>query len=66
MERIQLQASSKPAATTVAPASSGPLNSAKVFGMMKVYLDRGEGKHLIPKVAAVFGFEILGKKGGPV
>jgi len=33
---------------------------------MQVYLDRGEGKHLISKVGAVFGFEILEKKGGPV
>ena len=33
---------------------------------MKAFLERGEGKHLIPKVAAVFGFEIIDKKGGPV
>jgi 3-hydroxyacyl-CoA dehydrogenase/3a,7a,12a-trihydroxy-5b-cholest-24-enoyl-CoA hydratase len=34
--------------------------------MMKTYLDRGEGKKLIPKVSAVFGFDICQKKGGPV
>ena len=31
--------------------------------MMKTFLARGEGKHLIPKVKAVFGFEITKKKG---
>jgi 3-hydroxyacyl-CoA dehydrogenase/3a,7a,12a-trihydroxy-5b-cholest-24-enoyl-CoA hydratase len=31
--------------------------------MMKVYLGRGEGKGLIKKVNAVFGFEITPKKG---
>lgn len=31
--------------------------------MMQVYLGRGEGKALIPKVQAVFGFEITKKKG---
>lgn len=31
--------------------------------MMKVFLGKGEGKHLIPKVKAVFGFEITPKKG---
>ena len=30
---------------------------------MKVYLGRGEGKGLIKKVNAVFGFEITPKKG---
>lgn len=33
--------------------------------MMKVYLGRGEGKGLIKKVNAVFGFNITKKKGGP-
>lgn len=32
--------------------------------MMKAYLDKGEGKALIPKVNAIFGFNILAKKGG--
>jgi len=30
---------------------------------MKVYLARGEGKKLIPKVSSVFAFEITAKKG---
>jgi len=34
--------------------------------MMRVYLERGEGKALIPKVDAVFNFEIKTKKNGPV
>jgi 3-hydroxyacyl-CoA dehydrogenase/3a,7a,12a-trihydroxy-5b-cholest-24-enoyl-CoA hydratase len=32
--------------------------------MMATYLDRGEGKALVPKVASVFEFEILRAKGG--
>jgi len=31
--------------------------------MMGIYLDRGEGKSLIPKVNSVLGFEITKKKG---
>jgi len=31
--------------------------------MMGTYLDRGEGKDLIPKVNSVLGFEITKKKG---
>lgn len=31
--------------------------------MMGVYLDKGEGKALIPKVNSVLGFEITKKKG---
>jgi len=31
--------------------------------MMATYLGQGHGKPLIPKVASVFGFEILAKKG---
>lgn len=33
---------------------------------MKTYLDRGEGKAVVPKVAAIFGFEITKTKGGKV
>lgn len=33
---------------------------------MATYLSRGEGKSLIPKVQAVFGFEITKTKGGKV
>lgn len=34
--------------------------------MMKSYLDQGLGKDLVPKVAAIFGFEITKTKGGKV
>jgi hypothetical protein len=41
-----------------------PLKSEEVFGMMHTYLAQGNGKDLIPKVAAVFAFEITRTKGG--
>lgn len=31
-----------------------------------MFLDRGEGKDIVAKTAAVFGFVILDKKGGKV
>lgn len=34
--------------------------------MMATYLNQGLGKALIPKVDSIFGFEIQGKKGGPI
>jgi len=34
--------------------------------MMRVFLERGEGKALIPKVNAIFGFDIIKSKGGPI
>lgn len=34
--------------------------------MMRVFLERGEGKALVPKVDAVFNFEIKLNKQGPV
>jgi len=34
--------------------------------MMQNFLARGEGKHLINKVKAVFGFDIQEQKGGPI
>lgn len=34
--------------------------------MMKAFLDRGDGKHLVQKVNAVFLFEIITQRGGPV
>lgn len=58
-------AAASPAAapvTPAAPASTG-LKSENIFGMMATYLNQGLGKDLIPKVQAVFGFEILAKKG---
>ena len=53
----------KPAAAAPAKPKSG-LISENIFNMMKVFLSRGEGKHLIKQVNAVFGFEITKKKGG--
>jgi hypothetical protein len=49
-------------APVAAPAATG-LKSENIFGMMATYLNQGLGKDLIPKVQAVFGFEILAKKG---
>lgn len=51
-----------PKVAAAAPASTG-LKSENIFGMMATYLNQGLGKGLIPKVAAVFGFEILATKG---
>lgn len=56
----------KPAAQTAPATSSASLKSDDIFGMMKTYLDQGLGKALIPKVAAVFAFEITKTKGGKV
>ena len=47
-----------------AAATGSSLKADQIFGMMRVFLERGEGKHLIPKVGAIFGFEITKKKGG--
>lgn len=59
LEKVKEDEAKAPA---VAAPSSG-LVSESIFSMMKVYLARGEGKHLIPKVKAVFGFDITKKKG---
>lgn len=59
----EVKAVAPPAApATPAPASTG-LKSEGIFQMMSVFLQRGEGKPLIPKVSAVFGFEITKGKG---
>ena len=55
----------KPKIVTPAPSSGPVLKSQKIFEMMGAYLDRGEGKPLISKVAALFSFEITPKKGEP-
>ena len=52
-------AAAKPAAST---GGSG-LKSEKIFAMMSAYLSEGHGKDLIPKVDAIFGFQITEKKG---
>jgi 3-hydroxyacyl-CoA dehydrogenase/3a,7a,12a-trihydroxy-5b-cholest-24-enoyl-CoA hydratase len=42
------------------------LKAEQIFALMRSYLDRGEGKHLIPKIASTYVFEIITVKGGPV
>ena len=46
-------------------ASSSGLKSDQLFEMMGVFMQRGEGKHLIEKVNAVYAFEIIPEKGKP-
>lgn len=62
MNNLENKMEAKKAATPVAAPSSG-LKSEKIFNMMATYLERGEGKTTVPKVSAVFGFEITPKKG---
>jgi 3-hydroxyacyl-CoA dehydrogenase/3a,7a,12a-trihydroxy-5b-cholest-24-enoyl-CoA hydratase len=42
------------------------LKAYEIFGMMHTYLAQGLGKDLIPKCAAIYGFEITKAKGGKV
>jgi hypothetical protein len=42
------------------------LKADEIFGMMATYLSQGLGKDLVPKVSAIFGFEITRAKGGKV
>jgi 3-hydroxyacyl-CoA dehydrogenase/3a,7a,12a-trihydroxy-5b-cholest-24-enoyl-CoA hydratase len=42
------------------------LVSEDIIGLIKAYLEGGQGKELITKVASVFQFDILDKKGGKV
>ena len=42
------------------------MKSEDIFDMMNSFINLGEAKPLIPKVAAVFNFLITEKKGGPV
>ena len=55
------------ATTTAAaqPAGATGLKTDKVFQLMNAYLATGEGKPIIDKLQAVFGFEITPKKGEP-
>jgi hypothetical protein len=46
--------------------SASNLRADEIFGMMKTYLSEGLGKPLVPKVAAIFGFDITKTKGGKV
>lgn len=61
MNNLENKSKAKAAAAPVATGSG--LKSAGIFNMMAVYLDQGLGKPLIPKVDAVFAFEIIPKKG---
>jgi len=58
----------KQAAQTAAPATtaSAGLKSEGIFGMMAAFMDLGEAEKLVKQVDAVYIFEILQKKGGPV
>lgn len=40
--------------------------SDDIFDMMRVYLERGEGKALVPKVDSIFNIQIKKTKEGPV
>jgi len=59
------QAKQAKAASGGAAASSGGsgLKSEGIFNMMASYLAAGHGKALIPKVDAIFAFQITKKKG---
>jgi 3-hydroxyacyl-CoA dehydrogenase/3a,7a,12a-trihydroxy-5b-cholest-24-enoyl-CoA hydratase len=46
--------------------TSGGLSADQIFGMMNTYLGQGLGKDVIPKVQAVFAFEITKTKGGKI
>jgi 3-hydroxyacyl-CoA dehydrogenase/3a,7a,12a-trihydroxy-5b-cholest-24-enoyl-CoA hydratase len=46
--------------------SGQSLKSDNIFNLIKSYLGGDEGKALVEKVAAVFQFDIIEKKGGPV
>jgi 3-hydroxyacyl-CoA dehydrogenase/3a,7a,12a-trihydroxy-5b-cholest-24-enoyl-CoA hydratase len=61
MEKLKSKKEEAPSAPAAKQGSG--LKSEGIFNMMKVFLARGEGKPLIPKVNAAFGFEILAKKG---
>jgi len=46
--------------------TAGGLTADEIFGMMYTYLSQGLGKDVIPKVQAIFAFEITKTKGGKV
>jgi 3-hydroxyacyl-CoA dehydrogenase/3a,7a,12a-trihydroxy-5b-cholest-24-enoyl-CoA hydratase len=63
LERIE-ENKAKLAKPVAQPA--GGLKADQIFTLMRVYLDRGEGKALVPKVQSIYAFEITKAKGGPV
>ena len=46
--------------------AEGGLRAEEIFGMMYTYLAEGHGKAIIPKVQAIYCFEITKAKGGKV
>ena len=42
------------------------LKATEIFAMMAEFLAQGHGEEIVPKVGAVFQFDIILKKGGPV
>ena len=62
MTNLEKQKEAASKAKPAAVASTG-LKSEGIFSMMKSYLALGEGKALIPKVSAIFCFEITKAKG---
>lgn len=69
VERIQLkkeEAAKKAAAATAAAPAAGNYKCDQIFTMMKVFLERGEGVKLVKDLQAVYGFNIVEKKNGPV
>ena len=65
LEAKQKQKSAAAASGGSAAASGGGsgLKSENIFNMMAAYLAGGNGAALIPKVDAIFGFQITAKKG---
>lgn len=63
MNNVEAAKEAAAAKATAPPTPKSGLVSESIFAMMDVFLQRGEGKPLIPKVNAIFGFEITKKKG---
>ena len=59
------QTQPKPQQQTQAQPSGGAFKTDKTFELMNAYLQTGEGKDVVQKLQAVFGFEITPKKGEP-
>lgn len=63
MTNLENKANQKAAAKPAAAAGGSGLKSEGIFNMMAAYLEGGHGKALIPKVDAIFSFQITTKKG---
>lgn len=67
VERQKAQKAQKQSTATPAAADTkSDLRSEEIFAMMTSYVNQGLAKPLIPKVSAVFNFNITQKKGGPI